>query len=72
MIDDCAKENGVTYMPFGLLPGAYASYIPMVLSGLEARVDKIIVQSGEDDQHNTSGWVKVFGYGKDPKEYPCE
>lgn len=72
MINDCAKENGVTYLPYGLLPGAYASYIPMVLSSIVGRVDKITVQSGEDDQHNTSGWVSVFGYGKLPKDHPCE
>lgn len=72
MINDCAKENGVTYLPSGLLPGAYASYIPMVISGIMGRVDKIVVESGEDDQHNNSSWVKVFGYGIDPKEFPCE
>lgn len=72
MIDDCAKENGVTYLPSGLLPGAYASYIPMVISGIMGRVDKIAVESGEDDQHNNSSWVKVFGYGVDPKVFPNE
>ncbi len=72
MIDDCAKENGVTYLPSGLLPGAYASYIPMVISGIMGHVDKIVVESGEDDQHNYSSWVKVFGYGVDPKVFPNE
>ncbi len=72
MIDDCAKENGVTYLPSGLLPGAYASYIPMVLSGVMGRIDKIVVESGEDDQHNNSSWVKVFGYGIDPAVFPNE
>ncbi|MFB6466765.1 hypothetical protein ACE38V_08045 [Cytobacillus sp. Hz8] len=72
LIDDAAKENGVTYLPSGLLPGAYASYIPMVMSGIMGRVDKIVVESGEDDQHNFSSWVKVFGYGMDPKIFPNE
>lgn len=72
MIDKCAKENGVTYLPSGLLPGAYASYIPMVISGIMGRVDKVVVESGEDDQHNFSSWVKVFGYGVDPKLFPSE
>jgi hypothetical protein len=72
MIDDCARENGVTYLPSGLLPGAYASYIPMVISGIMGRVDKIVVESGEDDQHNNSSWVRVFGYGVDPKVFPSE
>lgn len=70
MINDTAKENGVSYLPTGLLPGAYASYIPTVLAGLMGHVDKITVQSGEDDQHNYSSWVKVFGYGMDPKQFP--
>lgn len=72
MINDCAIENGVSYLPSGLLPGAYASYIPMVISGIMGRVDKIVVESGEDDQHNNSSWVKVFGYGVDPKVFPNE
>ncbi len=72
MINDCATKNGVTYLPSGLLPGAYASYIPMVISGIMGRVDKIVVESGEDDQDNTSSWVKVFGYGVDPKVFPNE
>lgn len=72
LIDDAAKKNGVTYLPSGLLPGAYASYIPMVMSGIMGRVDKIVVESGEDDQHNFSSWVKVFGYGVDPKLFPCD
>jgi 4-hydroxy-tetrahydrodipicolinate reductase len=72
MINECAKENDVTFLPSGLLPGAYASYIPMVISGIMGRVDKIVVESGEDDQHNYSSWVKVFGYGADPKAFPCE
>ncbi|APX71228.1 hypothetical protein M5C72_10705 [Companilactobacillus allii] len=70
MINDAAKENNVSYLPTGLLPGAYASYIPTVLAGLMGRVDKIVVQSGEDDQHNFSSWVKVFGYGMDPDKFP--
>jgi hypothetical protein len=72
MIDNCAKENGVTYTPYGLLPGAFGSYIPVTLSSIVERVDKIIMNSGEDDQHNTSGWVSYFGYGKDPKEFHSE
>lgn len=72
LINDCAMENNVTYLPSGLLPGAYASYIPMVISGIMGRIDKIVVESGEDDQHNFSSWVKVFGYGIDPDVFPCE
>lgn len=70
MINDTANENGVSYLPTGLLPGAYASYIPTVLAGLMGHVDNITVQSGEDDQHNYSSWVKVFGYGMDPDKFP--
>ncbi|AKP67082.1 hypothetical protein [Companilactobacillus ginsenosidimutans] len=70
MIDDAAKKNNVSYLPTGLLPGAYASYIPTVLAGLMGQVDSITVQSGEDDQHNYSSWVKVFGYGMDPEKFP--
>ena len=70
MIDEAARKNGVTFLPSGLLPGAYASYIPMVMSGIMGKVDKIVVESGEDDQHNFSSWVKVFGYGIDPEVFP--
>lgn len=71
-IDTVAKQNGVSYLPSGLLPGAYASYIPMVLSGIMGEVTKVTVQSGEDDQENTSSWVKVFGYGLKPETFPHE
>lgn len=70
MINEHAKAAHVTFTPFGLLPGDYASYIPLVIAGTMGRVDKIIVQSGEDDWHNTSGWVSVFGYGSDLASYP--
>lgn len=69
-IDETAKQNHVSYLPSGLLPGAYASYVPTVLAGLMGQVDKVTVQSGEDDQHNHSSWVKVFGYGMNPDEFP--
>lgn len=65
-----AKEHNVAFVPFGLLPGDYASYIPLVIAGTMGRVDKIIVQSGEDDWHNTSGWVSVFSYGGELANYP--
>ena len=68
-LDDCARKNGVTYTPYGLLPGAFGSYIPVILSGIVERVDKLVMNSGEDDQHNTSGWLSYFGYGKDPKTF---
>ena len=68
ILDSCAKKNSVTYTPSGLLPGAYASYIPMVCSSIMARVDSIIVESGEDDRTNTAAWLRVFSYGKGPSE----
>lgn len=72
MIDDAAKQSGVTFLATGLLPGAYASYIPMVLGGIMSKVDRVVIESGEDDQHNTSSWVKVFGYGANPETFPHE
>ncbi|WP_320127647.1 hypothetical protein [uncultured Sphaerochaeta sp.] len=68
-LDNCARKNGVTYTPYGLLPGAFGSYIPVILSGIVERVDKLVMNSGEDDQHNTSGWLSYFGYGKDPDTF---
>lgn len=70
MINDAALKNGVSFMPSGLLPGYYASQLPLYLSNLVDHVDKLTVQSGEDDQNNTSSWVKVFGYGMDPEKFP--
>lgn len=72
LLDTAAKENGVTFLPSGLLPGAYASYLPLVSAGLMGHVDSIRVVSGEDDQLNTSSWLQVFGYGADPATFPAE
>jgi len=69
-LNEHAKAHNVAFVPFGLLPGDYASYIPLVLAGAMGHVDKIVVQSGEDDWHNTSGWVDVFSYGGDINKYP--
>ncbi|WP_203624191.1 MULTISPECIES: hypothetical protein [unclassified Lacticaseibacillus] len=71
-LDQCAKDHHVSFLPTGLLPGAYASYLPTVLAGLMGRVDNILVQSGEDDQENTAAWVKVFNYGGDPTTFPSD
>ena len=70
MINTAAQKNGVTFMPSGLLPGFYASHLPLYLCNLVDHVDELTVQSGEDDQNNTSSWVKVFGYGMDPDKFP--
>ena len=70
LIDDAALKNGVTFMPSGLLPGFYASQLPLYLCNLVDHVDELTVQSGEDDQDNTSSWVQVFGYGMDPDKFP--
>ncbi|HJA47170.1 MAG TPA: hypothetical protein H9792_05305 [Candidatus Limosilactobacillus excrementigallinarum] len=70
MINDAAIANGVSFIPCGLLPGFYASQLPLYLCNLVDHVDKLTVQSGEDDQRNTSSWVKVFGYGLDPDKFP--
>lgn len=70
LIDDAALKNGVTFMPSSLLPGFYASQLPLYLCNLVDHVDELTVQSGEDDQDNTSSWVQVFGYGMDPDKFP--
>lgn len=63
MIDEAARENGVTYLQMGLMPGLYSSYFPIVLSAAMERVDRVTMECGEDDQGNTSDWVRFFGYG---------
>jgi hypothetical protein len=72
MLDDAAKENGVTFLQIGLMPGLYSSYFPIVLCAAMARVDRVIMECGEDDQGNTSDWVRFFGYGLKPEEIDAE
>jgi hypothetical protein len=72
MIDDKAKENGVTFLQMGLMPGLYSSYFPIVLCAAMERVDRVIMECGEDDQGNTSDWVRFFGYGLKPEEINIE
>lgn len=72
MIDDTANENGVTFLQMGLMPGLYSSYFPIVLCAAMERVDKVVMECGEDDQGNTSDWVRFFGYGMKPEEIDAE
>jgi len=72
MIDEAARENGVTYLQMGLMPGLYSSYFPVVLCAAMERVDRVIMECGEDDQGNTSDWVRFFGYGLKPDEIDGE
>ena len=72
MLDDAAKENGVTFLQIGLMPGLYSSYFPIVLCAAMARVDRVTMECGEDDQGNTSDWVKFFGYGQKLEEVDTE
>ncbi len=69
MINQCALENGVTYVQQGIFPGLYTPYLPVVISSMAGRVDRVIVSGGEDDSFNTSPWVRVFGYGKNPETF---
>ena len=72
MLDDAAKENGVTFLQIGLMPGLYSSYFPIVLCAAMERVDRVVMECGEDDQGNTSDWVRFFGYGQKPEEVNVE
>ena len=69
MINQCALENGVSYVQQGIFPGLFNPYLPVVLSSMAGRVDRVIVTGGEDDANNASPWVRVFGYGKDPATF---
>ena len=69
MGNNCALEHGVTYIQQGIFPGLFNSYLPVVVSSMAGRIDKLIVTGGQDDSYNTSPWVQVFGYGKDPKDF---
>jgi hypothetical protein len=69
MINQCAIENGVTFVQQGIFPGLYNPYLPVVLASMAGRVDRVIITGGEDDANNASPWVRVFGYGKDPAQF---
>jgi len=69
MINTCALENGVTYVQQGIFPGLYNPYLPVVISSMAGRVDRVILTGGEDDSYNMSPWVQMFGYGKDPQTF---
>ncbi len=72
MINQCARENGVTFVQQGIFPGLYNPYLPVVLASMAGRVDRVIISGGEDDSNNLSPWVRVFGYGKDPHTFKKE
>jgi len=68
-INACALENNVTYCQQGIYPGLFTPYLPVVLASMTGRVDKVEINCIEDDMGNPSEWVKVFGYGHDPKTF---
>jgi len=68
MVNETAIKNGVTYTQQGIFPGLFNSYLPVVISSMAGKVEKVIVRGGQDDQYNTSPWVHVFGYGKKAEE----
>lgn len=70
LLDEHAKAHNVAFVPSGLLPGAYGSYIPLIISGIMGHVDHVTVQTGEDDADNTSYWVSNLYYGKELSEIP--
>lgn len=72
MVNECALKHGVTYVQQGIFPGLFNSYLPVVMASMAGRVDKVIVTGGQDDSYNTSPWVQVFGYGKDPEKFQGE
>lgn len=72
MVNDCALKNGVTYVQQGIFPGLFNPYLPVVFASMAGKVDKVIVTGGEDDSFNTSPWVQVFGYGKDPASFNAD
>lgn len=69
MIHSCALENGVTFTQQGIFPGLFNPYLPLVFSSMTGGLKKIVVNGGQDDAFNTSPWVKVFGYGLEPKDF---
>lgn len=68
-INQCALENGVTFVQQGIFPGLYSPYLPVVLSSMAGRVDRVIVTGGQDDAYNNAPWVQLFGYGKNPATF---
>ena len=69
MVNNCALENKVTYTQQGIFPGLFNPYLPIVIASMTGRTDKVIVTGGQDDSYNTSPWVAVFGYGKNPEDF---
>ena len=54
------------------LRGVGNPYLPVVFASMAGKVDKVIVTGGQDDSFNTSPWVQVFGYGKDPASFNAD
>jgi hypothetical protein len=46
MINQCAIENGVTFVQQGIFPGLYNPYLPVVLASMAGRVDRVIITGG--------------------------
>ncbi len=67
--DELAKENGVTFLGTGINPGFMMDFLPIALTGIMKRVDKIIIRRVADTSTCGLNYWQQCGYGRSKDEF---
>lgn len=68
-IDEAAKEKGVTVLATGVNPGLTMDTLPLTLSGVCRRIDRIYVQRHQDAAIRRLPFQRKIGVGLSPEEF---
>lgn len=67
-IEAAAKEGGVSFHGCGIHPGFVGDILPLTLTRLSSRIDRIEVSEIADKQKTPSVYIDFMGFGQSPEE----
>ena len=67
-LDEAAKAGGVSFHGCGIHPGFIGDILPMTLTRLQSRIDKIEVFEIADKLASPSVYIEFMGFGQTPEE----
>ncbi len=68
MIEAACREGGTSFHGSGIHPGFAGDILPLTLTRLMSRVDRIHVTEVIDHLANPSKWIRYMGFGRSPED----